>query len=511
VSTWAYDSLGRLTSSSDGTSIAYEYNLADQVTKIVYPGSHDLVRSYDDAGRLASSVDWNSHTTTFDYDENANLVEVVFPTGSQVDTYSYDHADGMDTVAMMAGVHLRGGLDYTRDDNGQLTAEDLTTLPGSDTTWGYDNVERLTDRNSSTTWAYDNADNLTLTSTGAVQIFNAANQLCSTAPTAGTCASPAVGATTYSFDARGNRTTKTPPSPAGPTAYTYDQANRLTAVDTASAAYAYNADGLRTTKTVSGTTTTFVWDKAAALPLLLRETEASNDTYYLYGPGDVPYAQIADDTTTTTYLHHDQLGSIRLLTNGSGVTTGAATYDAYGTVTASSGTLSHLGYAGQYTDPETGFQYLRARYYDPATAQFLTRDPADAVTRSAYGYVNGSPLNGTDPSGLACGAGPGVDHQVFVLPVSGRGPKLSAAEQEALDNYKDGIPYDPKVYKQAKRKQQAQEKYDDERNAGKERGQPKKSVVVGGGLLAGAAAAWWAAKVASPACGPLAPVCLVVL
>jgi RHS repeat-associated protein len=56
---------------------------------------------------------------------------------------------------------------------------------------------------------------------------------------------------------------------------------------------------------------------------------------------------------------------------------------------------------GPVVDAETGFQYLRARYYDPATGQFLTRDPIEAVTRSAYGYVNGNPLNLTDPLGLA--------------------------------------------------------------------------------------------------------------
>ena len=51
-------------------------------------------------------------------------------------------------------------------------------------------------------------------------------------------------------------------------------------------------------------------------------------------------------------------------------------------------------------DPETGLIYLRARHYDPNTAQFLTRDPAVAITRSAYGYVADNPLHGSDPSGL---------------------------------------------------------------------------------------------------------------
>ncbi len=55
---------------------------------------------------------------------------------------------------------------------------------------------------------------------------------------------------------------------------------------------------------------------------------------------------------------------------------------------------------GRVVDPETGLIYLRARYYDPTTGQFLSRDPAVAVTGSAYGYVDGDPLNGSDPSGL---------------------------------------------------------------------------------------------------------------
>lgn len=58
--------------------------------------------------------------------------------------------------------------------------------------------------------------------------------------------------------------------------------------------------------------------------------------------------------------------------------------------------------SGQYTDTETGLQYLRARYYDPNTGQFITRDPIEAQTREPYSYVSGNPLNMVDPFGL-CG------------------------------------------------------------------------------------------------------------
>ncbi len=48
-----------------------------------------------------------------------------------------------------------------------------------------------------------------------------------------------------------------------------------------------------------------------------------------------------------------------------------------------------------------------ARYYDPATAQFLTVDPEVATTLSPYGYVQGNPLNSTDDSGLTNDASSG--------------------------------------------------------------------------------------------------------
>ena len=67
-----------------------------------------------------------------------------------------------------------------------------------------------------------------------------------------------------------------------------------------------------------------------------------------------------------------------------------------------------------YTDPETGYVYLRNRYYDPATAQFLTRDPLDAATRSAYGYGGNDPLDQSDPLGLCSWTSWSCDKQSVV-------------------------------------------------------------------------------------------------
>jgi RHS repeat-associated protein len=140
-----------------------------------------------------------------------------------------------------------------------------------------------------------------------------------------------------------------------------------------------------------------VWDAVTnADPLLLDD----GVTAYIYGPGGAPVEQVRGDTVT--YLLGDQLGSTALVTNQNGDTVATYAYDPFGKVTTQTGTDgTDLRFAGQYTDTDTGTDlvYLRARYYDPATGQFLTTDPAQALTRSPYGYAGGNPLNFTDPSG----------------------------------------------------------------------------------------------------------------
>jgi RHS repeat-associated protein len=174
-------------------------------------------------------------------------------------------------------------------------------------------------------------------------------------------------------------------------------------------AYGYNPDGLRASKTPPAGSgigaTTFTWDRASGLPMLLAQDQAGvGVTNYLYGPDGLAFEQINPDGTTL-WLHHDQLGSTRLVTNAAGTTVGSLTYDAYGNTASSSGTVSNirLRFAGEYLDSESGLYYLRNRFYDPGTGQFLTRDPLVGATRSAYGYAGHDPLNAIDPSGLSVG------------------------------------------------------------------------------------------------------------
>jgi RHS repeat-associated protein len=109
--------------------------------------------------------------------------------------------------------------------------------------------------------------------------------------------------------------------------------------------------------------------------------------------------QINNTTGTITYLHHDQAGSTRLLTGSTGKVEGSYSYSAYGTSEHTGTAATPLGYDAQYTSTDTGLIYMRARTYDPATAQFLTRDPWVAITGEPYSYVGDNPLTFADPTG----------------------------------------------------------------------------------------------------------------
>ncbi|MGH7641730.1 MAG: RHS repeat-associated core domain-containing protein, partial [Candidatus Dormibacteria bacterium] len=158
------------------------------------------------------------------------------------------------------------------------------------------------------------------------------------------------------------------------------------------ASYSYNGDGLRMSKTVNGTTQQLTYDQSSSLPLLIEDQ--SQD--FIYGPGGLTLEQVSG--TTADFFLHDWPGSTMGLASSSGSLVARYTYDAYGNLTSSSGSASTpLLFQGQFRDAETGLYYLLSRYYDPATEQFLTRDPGSALI--PYAFAGGDPTNLSDPSG----------------------------------------------------------------------------------------------------------------
>lgn len=397
-SSYTWDSLGRLTQQTDGLSstVRYEYDLAGNLTRLTYPGTESVTRTYDNAGRLASLTDWLGGITRFGYDADSDLTRIVWPeASSDSDAYSFDNADRMSSAAFTQGTTTLASLTYTRDNNGLPTNEPQVGLPGLRMTGTYTAIDQLaTAQGSAYTFSYDGADNLTQMTSGGTMRYDAANELLEGPVPPGSSTTPAA----FAYDRDGNRTSATP-SGGSATTYGYDQADRLVSYAAPSAerrTYAYDGDGLRTSKTVGSTVARFAWDHSEALPALLKD-EANR---YVYGPGGLPLEQI-DGSGTVTYLHHDAIGSTRVLTEARGATSATFSYGPFGGLTGSTGTVTTpFGYAGQYTDTESGLQYLRARYYDPATAQFITRDPLASTTGQPYGYAGDSPLAYVDPSGM---------------------------------------------------------------------------------------------------------------
>ena len=143
-----------------------------------------------------------------------------------------------------------------------------------------------------------------------------------------------------------------------------------------------------------------------ALPTLKRHCDITipiERFSYVYGRTRLILEQINTTTGIVLYLHHDQQRSIRLVTSSTGTEEASYTYDAYGNTTGTTGTAkTPLGFDAQYTSTDTGLIYLRARTYDPATAQFLSVDPLAGLTRAPYTYTEDNPVNAGDPSGLLC-------------------------------------------------------------------------------------------------------------
>jgi RHS repeat-associated protein len=454
VTTYEYDAASNLTKMSDPRSIDtfYAPDALNRLHTIQYKSGSTVLSTttygYDDAGNLSSMVDVNGETTqtttythgdglnrltqvgvtypaaksiSYTYDAVGNISILNYPLGTGSVTYQYNKDHSMSSVQQSWG--SVGATTYTYDIAGNLTK---TLLPnGAWTDYGYDNADRLTSTvnkqpgpttMSTYTYTLDKDGNRTgMTGTGGPQTYtlDPLNRL-----TQATYPGPVTD--TYIYDADGNRTYKNSTlytndaadelTAVGSTSYTYDQngnlatrgsdtftfnyANQLaqTVVGGTTATSTYNGDGLRMSHTVGAATSNYLWDVNRSVPEILQDGTNS----YVYGLGLI---SSTNGSGVQTYYDSDGLGSTTDLTNSSATKTDGYTYDAFGTPTHTSGSSTQpFQFAGQQTDADSGLQYLRARYYDPGTGRFLSRDPLGIG--NGYSYASNNPVNLVDPTGL---------------------------------------------------------------------------------------------------------------
>lgn len=174
----------------------------------------------------------------------------------------------------------------------------------------------------------------------------------------------------------------------------------------ATTSYTYDAEGNRIQKISGGTTTRYVNGISGLLSNVLVETNGSNSIqkYFLYGKAMI--SQGSSGTSSRMYPLTDAMGNLRFLTDASGAKTRSYDYDPFGNIRATTGTTANsYQFNVQQVDSESGLYYLRARYYDPVTGRFTSRDPIKGKlmipqTQNPYVYSLNNPIMYADPSGL---------------------------------------------------------------------------------------------------------------
>ena len=344
---------------------------------------------YDAVGNLITTTFANGVTENREYDELGRLIvlENVNDNGV-ISRYTYT----LDAVGNRLKMEEDNGrvTDYVYDALYRLTSESVTD-PANDNTatqYVYDAVgnrfQKIDSIDDTTTYVYDANDRLISETLNGVT-------------------------TTYQYDNAGNLTASIV---NGETTQTleWNAKGELIAVEatengeTGRIAFEYDHNGIRVAITVNGEETRFLIDNhQQTFAQVIEEYQPGGEMIASYTYGHDLLSQ--DNGTERVTYQVDGLGSTRHAANDNGVPVLEYTYDAYGNLLSSSGDIDNAyRFAGEQWDEETGLTYLRARYYDPTTGRFLSRDPFEGfndqpITLHDYLYAGANPVNAIDPSG----------------------------------------------------------------------------------------------------------------
>ncbi|WP_245930550.1 DNRLRE domain-containing protein [Allonocardiopsis opalescens] len=427
---WEYDAAGRLASiSSSAGDISITYNDRGDIAQILGPTTTPIGQpvatstfTYDGAGRLVEREDLVG-TAAFGYNAAGWITSRTDPLTGESQQIEHDAVGRVTLIESASGaVEER---DY--DDLGRRTGHTVRNAGGTvtaATVSEYDLEDRLTETTitggahaGTHTYGYDRAGRLT------------------------SWTAPDGTLTDYEWDAAGNRVR------AGDETYSHDERNRVTA-SSGGDTWTYSARGTIDTQIVDGVVTTMRFDAFEqlisdgrvhygydALGRITTRTDNPNavidpeggltSTLTYAGLDNNPVAVVDPDGNLISQYGRDPDGELLSTQEGGtdpalaytnthtdlaatftphGELAATAAYTPFGEPVASTGTPQSLGYQGEWTDPANGNVNMHARWYQPHTGRFTSRDtltlePDPSVQANRYTYANAAPTTHTDPTG----------------------------------------------------------------------------------------------------------------
>ena len=421
VKNYTYDSNGNKSTFSvkagedTKLSLSYEYDGSSRLISVKdSEGNQAVSYAYDTEGSLSERQAANGLKTTYGYDYQNRLTSMTNETGKGVvSKYSSTYlkngqkAEEVSTVMDKNGKSTKKTAAYTYDMLGRITRE--TKTGREDISYTYDannNRKQMTIGNKTTAYQYNKNDELLRTDT--LHTDTEKNDV-----------------VIYKNDKNGNQLATVNrseiPAEAEDTSYIdvdvtlgdnqlndnvvnhYNALNQLTETLTKNykVSFTYDAEGLRTGKTVNGEKTVYVWDGDQVVMELSKGGAVQKR--YIRG-NDLVYADKGENTEKTYYVT-DMHGNVVQLLDESGNVTKTYEYDSFGNeVKPEKKDENPYRYCGEYYDKETEEVYLRARYYEPSVGRFITRDTYtgesnEPLSLHLYTYCENDGVNAWDPSG----------------------------------------------------------------------------------------------------------------
>ena len=391
------------------------YDAAGQVTQRVYPGGPVLNFGYDGAGRLTAAehlaLQYDARGAVTNgadgaaaygaaYDAGGRLAAVRYD-GEGTVTYTYDRLD-----LLVRAEDDRSGawVEFVYDADRRL--ERIERANGVATIFTRDAAGRVVRIQDGSLGDQQYTLNAEGEPVGVVRTLPLDTPLTGAVRSLTYDAAAQVASAGYAYDARGRRTA------APGMTLSYDGASRLTAITSGaeSVVMEYNGLGDVRSRAAGGLVTHYTHHYAIRRsPVVAEKRDDVYRRFYVYTPGgELLYGWDAA-TAAPFYYHYDSTGTTLFLTDATGAVTDAYAHDPYGhrlgRTGASDQPFTYMGKYGVRCEPVGGLYDMRARWYDPVSAAFLTRDPlwpdlGDVAALNPYPYAAQNPLRYIDPEGL---------------------------------------------------------------------------------------------------------------